>query len=155
MFKSTPRLASSTVHREIADDAFIARRRSLARCAAILQLLETEHEIRALDVLIAEYEELLARLAEDQPFKPGRHRLNFGGLRVDLVLSSKPQLRELVQVLKSRRDELCGREGARRRSQAEAVAEHLRRLETSPIIEPRPNAAEPLAEVSAATSRWA
>lgn len=131
MSRTAPRVATIDAHREVADARSAARRLAQARSGELLELLETEGEIRALAESIAEYEELLARLSDDQPFKPGRHRLDFGGIKIDLVLSSKPQLRELVACLKERRDELCGREGARRRSQAAAVSEVLRRVEAT------------------------
>lgn len=132
MPRTSPAIASLAAHREAVDEHAAARRSAQAMSFIVLELLEIEVDIRALDATIAEYEELLARLCDDQPYKPGRHRLQIGTLKIDLVLSSKPQLRELVSTLKARRQTLADAESARRLAAAHGVADALRRHDTAP-----------------------
>jgi hypothetical protein len=141
MAEKLMRVASLSIHRSLVRARHAERRTDQGAAVVALERLEIEHQIRLLDERIAEYEEFIARLPDELPFKAGAKRLKFGSLSIDVVLSTKPELKALVAVLIARRSRLAGPEGARRIKAAEALAAHL--AGTAPDETEAPEAAEP------------
>lgn len=147
------RIASAAAHRELLREGRAARKAEQAAAAAALEIVDVEREIRRLDERISRYEELIARLPDELPWKAGRTRLKLGKEGFDLVLSTKPELRELVALMKSWRAELSGAEGGRRLAAAAALAERL--LDGPAKRKPaQPAEREAPADAPAPVGRW-
>lgn len=139
------RVASLEAHRAVRRLTHAERRRDQGEAALARELLELERELRALEKAINDYEEVIARLPDDLGLKAGRHRIKIGTFSLDLVVSTKPELRELVRLLRARRADLVGTEGRRRITAAEHLRAHLQGTPpiAIPVEERRLSIAEP------------
>jgi len=139
------RVASLEAHRAVGRATHGERRRDQGDAIVARERLELERELRALEKTINDYEEVIARLPDDLGLKPGQHRIKIGTFSLDLVVSTKPELRELVRLLKARRADLIGTEGRRRIAAAEALRDHLRgaSVPVTPVAERRAAPTEP------------
>ncbi len=120
------RVASLEAHRAVGRATHAERRRDQGEAAVARERLALEHELRVLEKTINDYEEVIARLPDDLGVKAGQHRIKIGSFSLDLVVSTKPELRELVRLLRARRADLIGTEGRRRIAAAERLRDHLR-----------------------------
>lgn len=150
-------VASLAAHREARRAAHAERRRDQGEAVLARELLELEQELRTLDKTINEYEEVIARLPDDLGVKAGQHRIKIGSFSLDLVVSTKPELRELARLLRAHRTDLAGTEGRRRIAAAEKLRDHLRGASPAgtPVEERRLTSVEPEDTVPPARpSKW-
>ena len=118
------RVSSLEAHHAIGRAIHAARRRDQGEDFVARERLDLERELRALEKTINDYEEVIARLPDDLGLKAGQHRIKIGTFSLDLVVSTKPELRELVRLLRARRADLIGIEGRRRIAAAESLRAH-------------------------------
>jgi len=131
-----------------------ARHAVHAQASVAVSLLERAHEVRALDVEVLDLERVIARISETQ--KPERHRIRFGRIKLDLVISDREQLQRLVSVLKTWREALLGTDGEARIALAERLAAELTGLRPAKRApeSASPDPELPLLNGHAPVSRW-
>lgn len=121
--KSRPKIALLDAHLAVRRRLASARREAHAVGHVVNLMLEIEREVARLDAKILELEETIARLSDDH--QPQRQRFKFRSLKVDLVISDKKQLRELVAVLSTWRGLLANEEGRRAIGAARMLSDFL------------------------------
>ena len=121
--KTRTKIASLDAHLGVRRRLAAARREAHAIGHVTNVMLEIEREVARLDAEILDLEEKIARLSDDH--KAQRESFGFLWWKVDVVLSDKKQLRELVTVLRSRREALAGEEGGRAIGAAKRLADFL------------------------------
>lgn len=156
--KVRPKTSSLDAHLAVRRKLASARREAHSLGHVVNVMLEIEREIARLDAKILELEEKIAYLSDDHQAQ----RQTFGWLfwKVEVVLGDKKQLRELVAVLRSRRDSLANEEGARAVRAAKTLSRFLTdagkvedaRDEESPVNGGPPNGA--VNGSAAKSGRW-
>jgi hypothetical protein len=129
-----------------------ARHAVHARAEVAVSMLERSHQVRTLDVEVLELEKIIARISDTQ--KPERHRIRFGPIKLDLVISDKEQLRKLVSVLKTWREALLGTDGEARIALAEQLAAELTKSHAAKPMREDPPPEPPLQNGHSPVSRW-